>query len=347
MRSCAAGERVLQRPEARLVDVDGVAALERLFLGEADGADLGTGEDRGRDQLMIGCGWARPRTRSSRSTSLRGWRRASARAGRSRRRPRRCCPPRCGNSGRLRCVRVGVNFSPAFSRPKACDVRPASDGEHDLLGVEGLAGGVTSRGSSAPCACTTVKTVSRIRRMPFWRIDVLERVAQILVEAAQHLRAAIDQRHLGRRARGRCGRIRARCSRRRRSTMLLGSVFRWNASSEVMQSSAPSTSASARGITAGRDQDRLGRHIAARAHEMDRVRVLQHRAIVDDDAAGALDRTAVVAIRGARSACPCSRSASANRMSRLRPSSRSRRHPRTPRGTRRHRRETSSGCSRD
>ena len=53
----------------------------------------------------------------------------------------------------------------------------------------------------------------------------------------------------------------------------------------------------ARGIAAGGDQDLVGRHIAVRADEMNCVLVLQHRAVVDDDAAGALNRTAVVAVQ--------------------------------------------------
>ena len=53
MRSSRPDSVCSQRLEARLVDVELGVALARLLLGQADGADLGRGEDGGRHHRVI------------------------------------------------------------------------------------------------------------------------------------------------------------------------------------------------------------------------------------------------------------------------------------------------------
>ena len=64
--------------------------------------------------------------------------------------------------------------------------------------------------------------------------------------------------------------------------MRFGSSFRWNASFDEMTCSWPSISLPSEGAAAGRDQDMLGAHRLAGRDEPHGVRVVEHRAALDD-----------------------------------------------------------------
>src|SRR6185503_5234464 len=125
---------------------------------------------------------------------------------------------------------------------------------------------------------------------------ILKRIAQVFVEAAQDLGAAIDQRHLAAEA----------VEDVREFERDVAAADDGDALGQRLQMERVIGRDAvldtfgfglARGIAAGGDEDGSGGDVLVGAHQVDRVSVLDDRTIVDDHAAGAFHRAAVVAVQ--------------------------------------------------
>ena len=165
------------------------------MLGPAHGADLRGREHRRRHHRRAPPSTACPRTPCRRRRGPRGWQRASAPGGRSRR-PRQ-------RSSRRRIVEYSLTATCPFqpsATPAASSPSPA------VLGARPMANMIWSASMREPSSRLADEPIARLldagERAPRQDADAAlgvglgERIAQVLVEAAQDLLAAVDERHL-------------------------------------------------------------------------------------------------------------------------------------------------------
>ena len=190
----AAGQCRLHRPEVRLVDVDAGKPLARLGLGEPDDADLRLGEHRGRDMDVVDRGRPAAEHRVGEGVAF---------ADRHRREIDPVGDVADGEDVRHRRARIAVDRDAAIVgdgdagvlEAEIGDVGLAADREHHLLGGDPAAVG-QRRG---------IATALRLDRLDELAGDHLDAArlhlaaqmrAHVVVEAAQDVLAAIDERHL-------------------------------------------------------------------------------------------------------------------------------------------------------
>ena len=190
----AARQRVLHRAEAGLVDVDPGELLAGLRLGEADRADLGLGEDGGGNKAVIDLHVLAAEHRVGEGMALADGDGGEVGAvGDIAHRIDR-------GHGRARIIidlhgQMGVEFHARPVQPQVHHIGNAAGGEHDLAGAEARA--VIQRDAHAGTGAFDSRHIRVGANLDALLLHLAGKMgADVLVEVAQDLLAAIDQHRL-------------------------------------------------------------------------------------------------------------------------------------------------------